>query len=121
MGNTCSNYDSEQPLKKKKRTLVKTLTKENFRSCLLALTKLPRNRDENMLEGLKKLKSPELFQIYQIYNNDDKPTYNYRHYEVNTHKILIDIINIDPFSFEFSNPYENKTIELIYGEDGIYF
>lgn len=47
--------------------------------------------------------------------------YNYRHYEVNTHKILIDIINIDPLTFEFPNSYENKTIVLICGENEVKF
>jgi hypothetical protein len=121
MGGACS-----EPERIEKKTLVKILTEKNFRSCLLALTKLPCLHSENMvsitgLAGLKKLKTPELFQIYQINTYGDKIIYNYRHYEVNTHKILIDIIDIDPLTFQFPNSYENKTMVLIYGEDEIHF
>jgi len=73
------------------------------------------------LAGLRKLKTPELFQIYQMNIDGGEIIYNYRHYEVNIHKILIDILNIDPLTFEFPNSYENKTILLICGENEVKF
>lgn len=110
-----------------KKSLIKYLTETNFLLCLLTLTKLPRppREDSNMLSitGLiGKQRTPELFQIYQIHNDFSiKPTYHFRHYEVDTHNILTNINNIDPVTFEFPYSYENKTISLIYGEDFIFW
>jgi hypothetical protein len=104
-----------------KRVYTKPLTARVFRSCMLALANMsfPPVEDgvTNMISitGEKGITSvPELFQVYQLHDG----SYQYRHLEVDTHKTLSEIDNIDVHSFAFPHPCGGKTIELL---RGVYF
>lgn len=103
-----------------KRVYTKPLTARLFRSCMLALANMPFPPIEDGVTNMVSITGekgstsvPELFQVYQLRDG----SYQYRHLEVDTHKTLNEIDNIDVHSFAFLHPCGGKSIELLYGVD----